>query len=142
MSLKRRAGSSPALGTKNEGLHPHFFVPRRHLLFDWGMVSPIPFLSLRSLATAPSPSSLFVPRRHLHIDWGTVSQTPFLSLRSTAGTPSPSFFCARWLKSESGNQDGIDTTSLGNQSIHTSSIRRRKSSGVNTFVNIVSNSRR
>ena len=27
MSLKRRAGSSPALGTKNEGLHPHFFVP-------------------------------------------------------------------------------------------------------------------
>ena len=107
--LKKTCRFEPGFGhKKNEGEDPHFFVPRRHLLFDWGMVS----------------------------------QTPFLSLRSTAGAPSPSFFCARWLKSESGNQDGIDTTSLGNQSIHTSSIRRRKSSGVNTFVNIVSNSRR
>ena len=84
----------------------------------------------------------FCARTAPSVSLGKAFPKPFLSLRSTASAPSPSFFCARWLKSESGNQDGIDTTSLGNQSIHTSSIRRRKSSGVNTFVNIVSNSRR
>ena len=42
--LKKTCRFEPGFGhKKNEGENPHFFVPRRHLLFDWGKCSPTPF---------------------------------------------------------------------------------------------------